>query len=91
MISEFFLTLAAGFVDWLAGLFGTWDPPAQLVDMAGSVAGLVGQFASLGIWVDWGVLAACVAASVATWAIVVGIKVVRAVAAHIPAFGGAGD
>lgn len=91
MISEFFLTLAAGFVSWLGSLFGEWEPPPELVDMATGANDLVMQFASLGVWVDWGVIAGCVAASVATWAIVLGIKVLRALAAHIPVIGGAGD
>ena len=91
MIAEFFMSLAAGFVDWLAGLFGEWEPPAALVDMSDSIGYLWGQFASLGVWVDWGVLAACVAAALTTWAVVVGIKLVRAVVAHVPVFGGAGD
>ncbi len=91
MISEWFLNLAAGFVGWLAGLFGEWTPPAELTDMAGSAGYLMGQFASLGVWVNWPVVIGCVTASVGVWAVVVGIKLVRAVAAHIPLFGGAGD
>lgn len=91
MISEWFLNLAAGFVQWLAGLFGEWTPPEQLTDMAGSAGYLVGQFASLGVWVEWPVLIGCVAVSVGVWAVVVGIKLLRAVVAHIPAIGGSGD
>lgn len=91
MISEWFLGLALGAVGWLAGLFGEWEPPAELTDMATQAQVLVGQFASLGVWVPWGVIAACVGASVTTWAIVLGIKTVRAAAAHIPAIGGSGD
>lgn len=91
MITEFFLNLAAGFVGWLAGLFGNWQPPQMLLDMADTVGFIVGMFADLGVWVDWVVLGACVAAAVASWALVLGIKMVRALAAHIPAFGGSGD
>lgn len=91
MISEFFLNLAVGFVGWLAGLFGEWDPPAELTGMATAAQSLVTQFASLGVWVPWGVIAACVGAAVASWAIVLGIKTIRAAAAHIPGVGGSGD
>jgi len=91
MISKWFLVLAVGIVEWLAGVFGVWDPPRILIDMSDGVADLLPQFASLGVWVDWAVIGACVAASVATWGIVLLIKLIRAVAAHIPAFGGAGD
>lgn len=91
MISEWFLNLAAGFVGWLAGLFGVWEPPQVLLDMADTVSLVVSMFADFGVWVDWVVLGACVLASVATWGIVLVIKVIRAIAAHVPAFGGSGD
>ncbi|BDZ38074.1 hypothetical protein [Microbacterium suwonense] len=91
MISEFFVNLAAGFVGWLAGLFGEWTPPDALTDMASSANDLVVEFASLGVWVDWGVLSGCVAAALASWAVVLVVKVVRALAAHVPVIGGAGD
>ena len=67
MISEFFVNLAVGFVQWLAGLFGTWTPPTQLTQMATSANGLVATFSSLGVWVDWGVLGGCVTAAIATY------------------------
>jgi hypothetical protein len=91
VISEWFMNMAAGFVEWLASLFGEWEPPTQLTDMADSAGYLVGQFASLGVWVNWPVLIGCVAASVAVWTVVVGIKLLRAVVAHLPEWGGAGD
>ncbi|KRA23520.1 hypothetical protein ASD65_03100 [Microbacterium sp. Root61] len=91
MISEWFLGLAVGFVQWLAGVFGEWTPPPELTGASSAVNGIIGSLAGMGVWVAWPVLGACVGAAITAWAIVVGIKLVRAVIAHIPAFGGAGD
>lgn len=91
MISEFFVTLFGSVVGWIADLLGPWNPPPELLDASKSVNGLIHSFAGMGAWVNWTVLGACVAAAVGTWLVVVGIKLVRAVLAHIPAFGGAGD
>lgn len=91
MISEWFLSMASGFVTFIAGLFGEWTPPTQLTDATGALQAVMGTFVGLGVWVDWGVLGACVTASLAAWAVVVGIKLIRALLAHVPQIGGAGD
>lgn len=75
----------------LADLFGEWEPPDELVNASDGARGLMSNMAGMGAWVEWTVLAACVAVQVAIWGSVVGIKLVRAVVAHIPGFGGAGD
>lgn len=91
MIVEWFLGLAGGFVEWLASLFGPWEPPAGLMGAVDGVASLLASMAGFGVWVDFGVLSMCVGISVASWLAVLGIKLVRAVLAHVPMFGGAGD
>lgn len=91
MITEFFIGLAAWVVGWIAGLFGEWTPPAELTQATSGLNDLMGTFASLGVWVSWPVLGACIAAAVGVWAAVLIVKLIRAVLAHIPAFGGSGD
>lgn len=91
MITEWFLELVAGVLGWLADAFGEWEPPQELVDASAGVNGFLANFSGLGAWVSWPVLASCVAAALLVWLTVVGIKLVRAIVAHIPAFGGAGD
>ncbi|WP_137878070.1 hypothetical protein [Microbacterium sp. 4NA327F11] len=91
MITEWFGSLVVQFLDWLATVFGPWTPPTELTDAVSAVNGLIASFSSVGVWVDWTVLGSCVVASIGVWVVVVGIKIVRAVVAHIPAFGGAGD
>lgn len=91
MISEFFFGLATFFVDWLADMFGEWSPPPEFTQARDSVQDLLSGFSSVGVWVNWTVLAACVAVSVLSWGSVFLIKFIRAVVAHVPVFGGSGD
>ena len=91
MITEWFLQLMAGFVGMIADALGPWTPPSELVQASTGVSDVLSNFNGMGAWVSWTVLSACVVTQIATWAVVVGAKVVRAIAAHIPEFGGAGD
>jgi hypothetical protein len=88
MISEFFLQLAQDITTWLAG-FMTY-PGAKPQDVWGQMSGLVSQFASLGVWINWAAVAGAVGVALSVWLVCLGIKIVRAIIAHIPAFGGAG-
>lgn len=81
----------AGFVGMLGDTFGPWEPPAQLTDGAAGVNDVLQSFTGMGVWVEWPVLAGCVAVQVGVWLSVLLIKLARAIAAHVPAFGGAGD
>lgn len=91
MITEWFVNLYSWFVQWVASVFGPWTPPAELTDASSTLNGILGGFASVGVWIDWGVLGACVLVQIGTWVAVVGIKLIRALLAHFPLFGGAGD
>lgn len=91
MISEWFLDLMAGFLGMIADAFGPWDPPAELTDAAHGAAGVLQNWSGMGAWVEWSVLGACMAVQLGVWATVLGIKLARAIAAHVPVVGGAGD
>lgn len=91
MITEWLISLSVGFVEWIASMLGPWEPPQELLDMVDGVTGILATFSSLGVWVNWVVLGGCVTVAVGVWVAVVGIKLIRAVLAHIPLFGGAGD
>lgn len=88
MISEWFLQIALGFTVWLADAL-TFDVPDPST-VFGPVAGIVQGFASMGVWINWAALGVAIAASLGTWAACLGIKSLRAVAAHVPVVGGAG-
>jgi hypothetical protein len=90
MITQVFINLAKSFLIWLAGLFGSADL-SVLQSVKASVTSFSAQVASFGSWVDWAVLGACITGVTGTWVVASVIKLVRAVVAHIPQFGGAGD
>lgn len=90
MISEFFMGLATNFVVWLAGLFGSWTPPEQLLNAVDAVDGFLSGVSGVGVWVDWAVLSACLVASSTTFGIVLSVRVILRLASHVPLFGGAG-
>ena len=90
MITQVFLNLAKSFLIWLAGCFGSTDL-SVLQSVKASITSFSAQVASFGSWVDWAVLGACITAVTGTWVVSTVIKLIRAVVAHIPAFGGAGD
>jgi hypothetical protein len=89
VIVEWFYSLAVSFVEWLSSDVLTWDG-VEPVNVWGTMSGFVTQFASLGVFVNWGALAAAVGLSIAVWLACLGIKALRAFAAHIPQVGGAG-
>jgi hypothetical protein len=90
VITQFFINLAKSFLIWLAGIFGSADL-SVLQSVKASVTSFSAQVASFGSWVDWAVLGSCITVVTGTWVVASVIKLVRAVVAHIPAIGGAGD
>lgn len=91
MITEWFVWIAEQFVGWLAEMFGEWTPPPEMASAATTINALLEGMAGFGVWVDFGVLATCVGIAVGVWTTVIIIKLARAIAAHVPLFGGAGD
>jgi len=91
VITEWFLTLMADFVGMLADAFGPWTPPSELVNATSGANSALANMQGVGVWVNWPVLMGCIATSVAVWGGVLVIKLVRAIAAHVPQFGGGGD
>lgn len=90
MITEFFLRLLADFNMFVTGLFPDWELPDWMVDFAPAVSGLIGFIADTGAWIDWTVLIAVTTSVAATFTVVLLIRLIRAIAAHIPFFGGSG-
>lgn len=89
MIDEFLVGVACKFIIWVASLFPDWSVPS--LDPSAGFQKIVEQVQSLGVWVPFGVLTTCVAVVVAAWLVTLSIKTVRAIIAHIPEIGGAGD
>lgn len=91
MIVEFFTGLGVNIAIWLASFFPTdWEVPEFLLTFDQTVNGLLAMLTGVSVWVDWTVAITCVSVVMATWVIALGVKVVRALIAHVPQFGGAG-
>lgn len=91
MITQWLIDMTLQVLSWVGSLFPAWDPPTQLTSMTQGVNDVLSGMAGFGTWVDFPTLTVCVLVQIATWVVVVLIALVRAVAAHIPLFGGAGD
>ena len=89
MIIEWLVTLAVNIVTWLSEEVLTWEG-IQPVDIWGHVEGMVAQFASIGVWIDWPAVSTAVGLAIGVWLVCLGIKAIRALIAHIPQFGGSG-
>lgn len=88
MIVDWLLSLMVGMVGWITDLM-TWEG-AQPRDVFADFEFMVRQFGSVGVWVDWASFSAAIAISIGVWLVCAGVKLVRAIAAHVPQFGGAG-
>lgn len=90
MVIDWLLQLVQGFVGWVASLFPPVELPDWLTGMIGSVNDFLGTVDGLGGWFPWPVLATVLATLVTFYAVAFGIKLVRAILAHLPEIGGSG-
>ena len=90
MIIEWFLDLVTGFVEWVLGLFDEFDMPVEVLSPASGFTQLAAAVNGMGVWVPWAVVAASVGLVIGFWVVMMTVKIVRQIAAHIPLFGGAG-
>lgn len=68
MISEWFLSIAAGIQEWFLGLFGEDEPPEWLDGVAAFVSDIIARAAGLGAWVPFPLLGSMLAGVLAIWA-----------------------
>lgn len=90
MIVEWFMQMSGGFLDWLATLFPPVELPEWVEHPFDGVDAIVGVVVGAGTWVDFVVLGGVALAVLAVYVVGVGIRLVRAIIAHIPAIGGGG-
>lgn len=90
MITEFFIGLGLSIARWFVGLFPEWQAPAGFASLDDTVNGFFARFDGVGVWAPWGLLGVCIAVALSVWGIGLVVKLARAIAAHIPFFGGAG-
>lgn len=91
MITEWFITLWRDLVLAVIGWFETdWEVPSFLLEFDDFVNGFLANVAGLGAWVDWVYVFVVIGAVLVVWTVGLGLKLARAIAAHIPFVGGAG-
>lgn len=76
--------------NWVASWFPTDDAPSWLAGADDTVNGVLDNLNGVGVWADWVYILVVVGSVVGIWVIGLLVKLARAVAAHIPQFGGAG-
>lgn len=91
MITEWLLGLGQTVVTWFASLFPPADEmPDFLRDLDSTISGLLSNLSGIGAWVDWAYIIVIVLAVAGLWLVAFGIKVLRALIAHLPLIGGKG-
>lgn len=90
MIIEWIVNVACGFASWVGSLTGGWEPPSWMTDAHSGLVTMLQSFAGFGVWVDWVAIGICVPTLLAVWVATVGVRLLRAIVAHIPLFGGSG-
>jgi hypothetical protein len=88
MISDFFIGLWSGFMDWGLGLFGTSDPPAYLTTVTTFISGLLQSAQGLGVWVPWVLVLSIAGINIGLWLVFTVVKGARWVLGLIPTMGG---
>lgn len=88
MIFEAFVDLFFGLADLILSALGNLEAPAWLVGLAGQMDQLVSAGASLGVWVPWPALAACIASVLACFAISFAVRIVRVLLSLVTGGGG---
>jgi hypothetical protein len=87
MITEFFINLFFGFMQWVVSLLPTWTAPGELTGLDDSVNGWFGQFAGIGVWVPWTAVAIAFGLVAAAAIFNVGARLVLWLYSVIPVFG----
>lgn len=90
MITEWFLGLVSTVVQFFVDGIPDWEVPSQVVNLDDTINGFTGMLDGSGVWLPWAFMFGCIAVVVGSYVVGLTVKVVRAVLAHVPAFGGAG-
>jgi len=90
MISEWFMSIAAVVLTFLADLFPEEAVPTWFTDFTSQLNQLAGSVSGLGVWVPWVVLNLVVGACITWWGIGFAIKLARVLIGHLPWVGGNG-
>jgi len=90
VITEWFAEIAMDFAIWIASLFPEWEVPVWMEDTRGAMVTFLESSVGLGVWVDWSALGICLTAVGVAYVAGLTIRLIRAILAHVPQFGGSG-
>lgn len=90
MIVEWLMTISAGFIDWVATLFPPVELPEWVEDPFEGLHTIAAVVVGIDTWVDVLLIAAVTAVGLGVYVTTAGVKLLRAVLAHVPLIGGNG-
>jgi len=90
MITEWFLTLASGFMDWFWSLFDGIEIPPWVAGLDDQINGILANVGGLAVWFPWALAIGIAAVTGGTYLVCMVLKYGRAVLSYVPFFGGAG-
>lgn len=91
MIVEWIVGVAVGLVTFLTGLMTGTEPAAWFVNLGDTINSFTSTLDGLGVWINFGVLGACLSAVMASWLVFSNVKLLRVGVSHIPQVGGGGS
>lgn len=90
MITEWLFNLVAPMLTAIGDLFPKEPIPVWFTDLSTNVNGFFAKFDGVGVWINWPVVSSIIGLVLTWWTVGFVIKLARAIAGHIPAFGGNG-
>lgn len=90
MITEWLVMQGVMISEFMAGLFPAWSPPEWFQDPSGLAAQITQFVTGMGAWVPLSFISGVVGVVFASWAVTALVRLLRAVASHVPQFGGSG-
>jgi len=91
MIVEWFISIGVNMSAWFSSLFpDDFEVPPFFAGFDDQLNSVFSNVDGMGVWADWLYILAVVGVVILVWGIGLLVKLARAIAAHIPFFGGAG-
>lgn len=90
MITEWLVSVGAGFGAWVATLFPELELPDWFTGVDDIVNGVFAYGDGLGAWVAWDIVPAILLLPIAIWAVGLTVRAARAAIGHVPFVGGKG-
>lgn len=77
MITEWFMTLWVGGVEWIAGMIPTFDESVQNVGLMAILAPVVVAAGGMGAWIPWTVLSVEAPLVIGAYVVSLGLRAIK--------------